>query len=142
MAEARKLGIETTFLGMGSWDEPQKLFSTLDDNAPLENSYFTTNFSPELPNVAQFIQAYTELFMIPPDGMAAAGYDAMSLLAIAIQNAQTLNPAVVRDALSNITNHQGATFISHYDANRHPVKSVVINTIRNGQIELYKVVDP
>ena len=79
---------------------------------------------------------------IPPDGLAAAGYDAMSLLGIAIENAQTLNPAAVRDALSRITNHQGATLISHFDANRHPVKSVVINTIRNGQVELYKVVKP
>ena len=78
--------------------------------------------------------------MIPPDGLAAAGYDAMSLLGIAIENAQTLNPAAVRDALSRITNHQGAdTYFS--DANRHPVKSVVINTIRNGQVELYKVVN-
>ena len=142
MAQAREFGILTTFLGMGSWDEPEKLFSTLADNVPLENSYFTTNFSPELPNAAQFIQAYTELFMIPPDGMAAAGYDAMSLLTVAIESAQTLNPVAIRDALSNITNHQGATLISHYDANRHPVKSVVINTIRNGQVELYKIVEP
>ena len=52
IAEAKEIGIEATFLGMGSWDEPQKLFSTLEDNAtdPLEGSYFTTNFSPELPN--------------------------------------------------------------------------------------------
>ena len=142
MAQAREIGIEATFLGTGSWDEPQKTFSTLDDNAPLEGGYFTANFSPELPNAAQFVQAYTELFMMPPDSMSAAGYDAMSLLAIAIESAQTLNPAAIRDALTNITNHQGATLISHYDANRHPVKSVVINTIRNGQVMLYKVVEP
>ena len=80
--------------------------------------------------------------MIPPDSMSAAGYDVMSLLAIAIKNAQTLNPAAIQDALSNITSYQGATLISHYDTNRHPVKSVVINTIRNGQVKLYKVVEP
>ena len=142
MAQARKIGIESTFLGMGSWDEPQKTFSTLDDNAPLEGGYFTANFSPELPNAAQFVQAHTELFMMPPDSMSAAGYDAMSLLAIAIESAQTLNPAAVQDALSNITNYEGATRISHYDANRHPVKNVIINTIRNGQVELYKVIEP
>lgn len=142
MTQAREIGIEVTFRGMGSWDEPQKIFSTLDDNTPLEGAYFTTNFSVELPNAEQFIQAYTELFMIPPDGMAAAGYDAMSLLAIAIENTQTLNPTAIRDTLSNITNYQGATLISHYDTNQHPVKSVVINTIRNGHVELYKVVEP
>lgn len=142
MAQAREIGIQATFLGMDSWDEPQKLFTTLDDSTPLEGAYFTANFSPELPNAAQFVQAYRILFMLPPDSMAAAGYDAMSLLAIAIENAQTLDPAAVRDALSHITDYIGATLISHYDADRHPVKSVVINTIRNGQVKLYKVVEP
>ena len=142
MAQARELGIQATFLGSGSWDESQKLFNVLTNNAPLEGAYFTADFSPEVPSARPFAQAYTALFMTPPDSAAASGYDAMSLLATAIEEAQTLNPAAIRDALSNITNHEAATFISHYNANRHPIKSVVINTIRNGQIELYKVVDP
>ncbi len=142
MAQAREIGIDATFLGTGSWDEPQKIFSTLDDNAPLEEVYFTANFSSELPQASEFVQAYTEQFMIPPDSMSAASYDAMSLLAIAIESTQTLNPAVIRDALSNVIDYEGATRISHYDTNRHPVKSVVINTIHNGQVKLYKVVEP
>ena len=142
MKQARDIGITATFLGMDSWDEPEKIFSTLSDNTPLEGAYFTANFSVELPNAEHFIRDYTELFMVPPDSMAAAGYDAMSLLGIAIENAQVLNPSDVRDALSNIADYQGATLISRYDVNRHPIKSVVINTIRNGQIELYKVVEP
>ncbi len=142
MAQAREIGIEAIFLGSGSWDESEKLFNILADNAPLEGAYFTADFSPELPSGEHFVKAYTELFMIPPDSAAASGYDAMSLLASAMEKAQTLTPSTVRDALSHITNFQGATFISHYDVNRHPVKSVVINTIRNGQVELYKVVEP
>ena len=142
MAQAREIGIEAIFLGMDSWDEPEKLFSTLTNNEPIEGAYFTSNFSPELPDTEPFVQAYTDKFAAAPDSMAAAGYDAMSLLGIAIENAQTLNPSAVRDALSNIANYQGATFVSHFDVNRHPVKSVVINTIHNGQVELYKVIDP
>ena len=142
MAQAREIGIEATFLGPGSWDESEKLFNVLADNAPLEGAYFTADFSPELPSGEHFVQAYTELFMIPPDSAAASGYDAMSLLATAIEEAQTVNPGAIRDALSNTTNFQGATFMSGYNANRHPVKSVVINTIRNGQVELHKVIDP
>ncbi len=141
-AQARDMGIEAVFIGGDSWDEPENLLSTLDDNTSLESAYFTSNFNPKLPHAAKFVEAYTALFMTPPDGMAASGYDAMSLLGIAIENAQTLDPASVRDAISNITDYKGATLISRYDANRHPIKSVVINTIRNGQIELYKVVEP
>ena len=142
MAQAREIGIQATFIGPGSWDESQKLFSTLTDNASLEEAYFTADFSPAVLSAAHFVQAYTALFMTSPDSAAASGYDAMSLLATAIEEAQTLNPAAIRDALSSITNYQGATFISQYNANRHPVKSVVINTIRNGQVALYKVVEP
>ena len=142
MAQAKEIGIQATFLGPGSWDESQKLFNTLADNTSLEGAYFTADFSPELPCAENFVQAYTALFMTSPDSAAASGYDAMSLLVIAIESAQTLNPSAIRDALANITNYQGATFMSRYNANRHPVKSVVINTIRNEQIELYKVVEP
>ncbi len=142
MAQAREIGIEATFLGPGSWDESEKLFNILADNAPLEGAYFTADFSPELPSAEHFVQAYTALFITPPDSAAASGYDAMSLLASAIETAQTLTPSAVRDALSSITDFQGATFMSHYNANRHPVKGVVINTIRNGQVELRKVIAP
>ena len=141
-AQARDMGIEAVFIGGDSWDEPENLLGSFDDNTSLENAYFTSNFSPKLTHAARFVEAYTALFMTPPDGMAASGYDAMSLLGIAIENAQTLKPASVRDALSRITDYEGATLISGYDANRHPIKSVVINTIHNGQIELYKVVEP
>ena len=142
MAQAREIGIDSIFLGSDSWDEPEKIFSTITDNKALEGAYFTSNFSPELSDAGQFVAAYTEKFTVPPDSMAAAGYDAMSLLVSAMAEAQTLTPSAVRDALSSITDFQGATFISHYDVNRHPVKSVVINTIRNGQVELYTVIDP
>ncbi len=142
MARARDIGIDAIFLGSDSWDEPEKIFSTLTDNKALEGAYFTSNFSPELSDAGQFVAAYTEKFTVPPDSMAAAGYDALSLFVSAMAAAQTLTPSAVRDALSSITDFQGATFISHYDVNRHPVKSVVINTIRNGQVEFYTVIDP
>ena len=73
---------------------------------------------------------------------SAWGYDAMSLLALAIKNAGTLDPDAIRDTLAATTDYQGATAISHFDENRHPIKYLELYTIRNGQIELYKVVSP
>ena len=121
---------------------PDELFNTLDNNTPLEGSYFTRDFSVESPNAAEFVQAYTKMFMETPDGPSSWGYDAMSLLAIAINNAETLDPTAIRDALANITGYQGASTISHFDENRHPVKSLSLHTIRNEQIVLYKVIGP
>ena len=140
MAQAREMGIESIFIGGDGWDEPEKLLGTLDDNTPLEGSYFVRDFSAESPDAAPFVEAYTAMFMMPPDGPAAWGYDAMSALAIAMENAGTLEPDAVRDALANITDYQGAAAIAGYDADRHPIKSVAIHTIRDGQIILYKTV--
>jgi branched-chain amino acid transport system substrate-binding protein len=140
MKQAREMGIDSIFIGGDGWDEPEKLLGTLDNNTPLEGSYFVRDFSTESPDAAPFVQAYTTMFMMPPDGPAAWGYDAMSVLAIAMESAGTLEPDAVRDALASITDYQGASAIAGYDEDRHPIKSVAIHTIRNGQIVLYKTV--
>lgn len=141
-ARARELGIHATFIGTNAWDVPDELFNTLDDNTPLEGSFFTRDFSVESPAAAEFVQAYNQTYMEPPTGPAAWGYDAMSLLINAIENAGTTEPNDLRAAIANITDFQGASTISHFDENRHPIKSLLLHIIRNEKIELYKVVDP
>ena len=142
--EARDMGIETTIVGGDTWDEPEKFFGTLADNAPLEGIYQTTNFAPEMPGeaVKHFFDAYTAMFGTAPDGIASSGYDAMLLLANAIEQANSTDPVAIRDALAATKGFQGSTYISHYDENRHPVKSLAILTVRDGQIATYKVVEP
>ena len=140
--QARSMGVDATFIGTNGWDETDKLLGTLDDNTPLEGAYFTRGFNIESVSAAAFTKTYTAMYMESPDGPSAWGYDAMSLLALAIKNAETLEPDAIRDALANTTNYQGATAISHFDENRHPVKYLELYTIRNGKIELYKVITP
>ena len=142
--EARDMGIKTTFIGGDTWDEPEKFFNTLDDNTPLEGIYQTTNFAPEMPGeeVKQFFEAYTAMFGTAPDGIASSGYDAMLLLADAIAQANSTNAVAIRDALAATKDFQGSTYISRYDENRHPVKSLAILTVGDGKIHTYKVVDP
>ena len=140
--QARNMGIDATFIGTNGWDEPDKLLGTLDDNAPLDGSYFTRDFSIDSPAAAPFVDAYTAMYMEPPDGPSAWGYDAMSLLSVAIKNAGTLAPDAVRDAIANTTHYQGASTISRFDENRHPLKNLTLYTIRDGQIELHKVINP
>ncbi len=142
--EARQIGITGTFLGGSAWDDRERFLSILDDNSVLDGSYYPTNFSvaTQDPNVQEFVMAYNVLFGSPPDGIAASGYDAMRLLALAIETAGSLDPVAVRDAFAAVSGYKGATTISHYDANRHPVKSLTIQKISGGQVEHYKVVEP
>ena len=142
--EARQLGITAAFLGGSAWDDQERFLSILDDNSVLDGSYYPTNFSvaTQDADVQEFVSGYTALFGSPPDGVAASGYDAMRLLARAIEMAGSLDPDAVRKAFAEVKNYKGATTILHYDENRHPVKSLTIQTIRGGQVEHYKVVEP
>ena len=142
--EARQIGITGTFLGGSAWDDRERFLSILDDNSVLDGSYYPTNFSVATPdpNVQEFVMAYSAHFGSPPDGIAASGYDAMRLLALAIETAGSLDPVAVRKAFAAVSGYKGATTISHYDANRHPVKSLTIQTISGGQVAHYKVVEP
>ena len=142
--EARQIGIKATFLGGSAWDDRERFLGILEDSSVLDGSYYPTNFSVATPGaeVQEFVQGYMALFEGPPDGVAASGYDAMRLLARAIEKAGSLDRVAVRDAFAAISGYKGATTISHYDENRHPVKSLAIQVIRNGQVEHYKVVEP
>ena len=142
--EARQIGITGAFLGGSAWDDRERFLSILDDNSVLDDSYYPTNFSvaTQDPDVQEFVSGYTAQFGSPPDGIAASGYDAMRLLARAIETAGSFDSVAVRDAFAAVSGYKGATTISHYDANRHPVKSLAIQVIRNGQVEHYKVVEP
>ena len=144
ISEARKVGITGTFLGGSAWDDRERFLSILADNTVLDGSYYPTNFSvaTQDADVQEFVGSYTTLFESPPDGIAASGYDAMRLLAGAIENAGSLDRVAVRDAFAAVSGYKGATTISHYDENRHPVKSLTLQTISGGQVEHYKVIEP
>ena len=144
ISAAREIGITGTFLGGSAWDDRERFLSILDDNTVLDGSYYPTNFSTATQDtdVQEFVGSYTALFESPPDGIAASGYDAMRLLARAIEEAGSLDRVAVRDAFAAVSGYKGATTISHYDENRHPVKSLTIQTIRGGQVEHYKVIEP
>lgn len=127
MEQARAMGIESIFIGSDGWDDPL-MFETLKNNAPLENSYYCTNLDPD---ATDFNSAYESRYG-SVDGIAASGYDAMRILAIAINTVgSTNNPVAIRDAIAAITDYEGATSISSFDENRNPVKSVGVRQIIN-----------
>ena len=136
MEAARAMEIEAIFIGGDGMEDPENMFGTLTDNAPLEGTYYTTNLdlTSKDPMTQHFIQAYQTKFGEAPDGVAASGYDNVRLLAMAIETAQSTDPVAVRDAIAATESYKGATFISHFDAQRHAVKGVGIMKIENGQI--------
>ena len=114
-------------IGSDGWDDPL-MSTTLEDNEPVDG-YYCTNLDPD---AVDFNAAYTAEYG-SVDGIAAAGYDAMRILKMAIETVgSTDDPAAIRDAIAKITNYEGATTISRFDENRNPVKSVGVRQILNG----------
>lgn len=127
MKQAREMGIESIFIGSDGWDDPL-MSTTLEDNEHVDG-YFCTNLDPD---AVAFNSAYETKYG-SVDGIAAAGYDAMKILKMAIERVgSTDDPAALRDAIAAITNYEGATSISSFDDNRNPVKSVGVRQILNG----------
>lgn len=136
MKEAREMGIESVFLGSDGWDDGDKFFTTLSDNASLEGSYYTTSFNDQsAPGAQKFAAAYMAMFGSEPDGTALSGYDAMRILAIAIEAAGSTDAVAVRDAIQAITDYAGGANIARFNAARHAIriKGVKVWTIRDGQ---------
>ena len=115
MEQARAMGITATFIGSDGWDTVD-LHAMIADKSLLTKSYYCSNFHRA--QAVEFVSAFETMFPgTPAGGVAAGGYDAVRLLAQGIENAQSTDPKVVRDAIAGIMDYEGATIISHFKAN-------------------------
>ena len=134
-------GEPTIFLGPDTWDSP-----ILFDNAEaeIEGSFFSGHFSDatDTPSGKAFVDAYQEAYGELPLGGHAVSYDATKILLAAIEKAGSFDAEAIRDQLAATKNYTGATNIASYDENRHPTKSAVIFTIKDGKKQFYKQIDP
>lgn len=134
-------GDPTIFLGADSWDS-ELLFN--NEDAEIEGSFFSGHFSPDTdePNARAFVDTYESTYESTPTGGVAVSYDAVKLLFEAVERAGSLDPEKMRQQLAATENYIGATRVASYDENRHPTKSAVIFTIKDGQKQFFKQIDP
>ena len=137
--QARAQGYEGQFIGADGWDDFATFYNVLDDNTVMDGSYYTANFFPGSgdPTADAFADAFMSEYGIIADSTAAAGYDAMKLLAQAIETAanggaELPDADAILAALLATEDYRGATEISHFDESRSPVKEYIIMTIENG----------
>ncbi len=141
-ARSADFSITATFLGGDGWDRPDLVEI---GGMGVEGSFFTNHFSPDgqLSETAhQFVSAYTARFGIAPDGPAALGYDSATIVIEAIRRAGSTDPVAIRDQIEATQDYIGATTLSHFDENRHAIKSLIINTVKNGKIQFHQFIAP
>ena len=145
--QARALALQNAagepivFLGADAWDNPDLL---MNEKIDIEGSFFSGHFSAatDKPSGKAFVEAYRAAYGALPIGGHAVSYDAAQILLAAIQRAGSLEGEAIREQLAVTKNYIGATDIAHYDENRHPTKSAVIFTIKNGEKQFHKQIDP
>ena len=144
--QGRQAGLDAVFLGGDGWDNAK--LSEIGGDA-LEGSYFSTYFTASVPlakaspETGSFINAYLDVYGVPPTGRAALGYDALRIVVEAMHRAGAgMSAEAIRAAIEATNNYRGATFLSGYDENRHAAKSAVVMTIRNGKSVYHRTVEP
>ncbi len=110
----------------------------------VEGSISYAGFSPEqpTPTTQKFIDSFKaknngEM----PDLFAAQGYDALMLIAKAIKDANSADPAVFKDKLAQTKGYEGVSGTITFQSNREPIKSpVYLLQVKDGKFSLLKKV--
>jgi branched-chain amino acid transport system substrate-binding protein len=136
--QAREKGITAIFLGGDGWD------STELDYKTMEGGYFTSHYSPDdpRPEVKTWVEAYKAKYNAVPDAFATLGYDATNMLINAIKNANSDDPAKIKDALQATKDFAAVTGKLSFDQDGNPIKPAVILQIKDGKQVYVTTVNP
>lgn len=140
LRQAREIGLDVPAGGGDGWDSP-KLVEV--GGTAVEGGVFSNHFSKDdpRPEVQSFVAAYRAKFGVDPDALATLNYDATSLFLKAFAQAGTVKGSAIRDAMKGIS-FQGVTGLLSFDADRNPIKSAVILTIKDGKQHYVTTVNP
>ncbi len=136
-AQAKEKGITATMLGGDGWDSPELQYSLL------EGGYHSNHYSPDDPRevVQDFVTAYEAEYGHVPDALATLAYDAARILLQSIEEADSDDPSVVKDAMAAIQ-YTGVCGDIIFDAEHNPIKKAAIIHIENGKPVFFKFAEP
>jgi branched-chain amino acid transport system substrate-binding protein len=140
--QAKQLGLTVPLMGGDGWDSDQTVRIGGD---AVNGCYFSNHYSPDedRPEVKKFVDNYKKKYGGKvPDAMAILGYDAMKIMADAINRAGSTNGDKIRDALAATKDFPGASGVTTIDKDHNAKKSVVILKIDGGQFKYAGTVKP
>lgn len=136
VSEMRELGFDIPLLGAEDLMIPE--FTELKEKGAGTIVYGGFNPNSDDPKVKEFVRKYKERFGETPGRLAALSYDAYHMLAEAINNAKSLRPSHVRQALLSIKDFKGVTGMTSINKDGEAVKRAYIFELRgldNGEYD-------
>lgn len=136
LKQARALGITVPFGGGDGWASPS--LAEIAGLPALEGTYYSNLYAVEADNpvVMDFVNAYQGRYSEEPGMHAAMTYDTVKLIAQAITEAGSADPAAIRDALENLTTFSGVTGDMSFTETHDAKRAAFILTFRGGDIVL------
>lgn len=136
--QAKDIGLSAKLLGADGWDGVLEKIDKSNLDA-VKDCYFCSQYSAESsdPDLQAFLKTYKESYGADANMFAVLGYDAMGMMAAAIEKAGSTDSDKIVEALKGIE-YKGLTGNTTFDENRNPVREAVITTIADGK---YKFVE-
>jgi branched-chain amino acid transport system substrate-binding protein len=136
--QAKDIGLKAKLLGADGWDGVLEKIDKSNQDA-VKDCYFCSQYSAEStdPKLQDFLKKYKETYKADPNMFAVLGYDAMGMMAAAINKAGSTDSDKIISALKALE-YKGLTGNTTFDENRNPVREAVITTITDGK---YKFVE-
>ncbi len=142
--QIRESGIDMPIVSGDGFDT--QLVSTVPGPELANDVFFSshTYLADDRPEVQAFIDDYTEFHGNPPENsFAPLGYDAIGLIANAIENAGSADPKVIRDALEATRDYPAVTGkISYTRETMVPPKPVSIISVQGGKFNVEQIWRP
>lgn len=140
--QSRELGMNMPIAGGDGWDSAK--MPEIAGAAALNNTYFSSLYSPEDSSDINknFVAAYEKAYGQKPDVFAALSYDSALLVAEAIKNAGSTEPAKISEAMAKINGFSGVSGSVTFDDKHNPVKSAVILEYKDGAQSLKTKINP
>jgi len=93
--------------------------------------------SSQEPHIANFTKKFKEKYGRNPDPNAAQSYDAIMIVAAALEKAGVDDKSKIREAIASTLNFNGVTGIISFDDTGDAPREMKVIQIRNGEYELF-----
>lgn len=140
--QAREMGITVPMAGGDGWDSAK--LPEIAGKAALENTFFSSLYSPDDTSDLnkEFVAEYKKAYNTNPDVFAALAYDSALLVAKAIEDAGSADPAKIGEAMAKIKGFKGVSGEVTFNEQHNPIKSAVIIEHKDGKQTFKAKVNP
>lgn len=135
--QMKSLDVKAQILGVAAMEDPS-LTEIAGKNAEGILYTIAIPLSEDKPIRKSFIENYEQKFGEKPGLISDTGYDAVYILAKAIENSRQLEGEYIQKALSEIKEYNGASGPMTFDDNGDVIKPIGIKVVKDGIFEWLK----